>query len=154
MLLFAEPPDRLHAEILGPMGAPRVVVDAGGGVAAVALIGERTAYRGTLAPGRPLDFLGLEVSLEDLVTALVEGRHSEAGPQFVRIPEVGNGLPERFEIATADGAMRMRRLRFAGGAPKESIATGAVPNGFRILPLEDLGDGEAVFSRAAGEDAS
>lgn len=152
MLLFAELPDRLHAQVLGPMGGPRLIVDAGRGRAAVVLVGERTAYRGAMPPDGSLAFLGLDVRLEDLLGALLLGRADGAAPPFRRVPESGPGLPEQFRIETPTGSLDLTRLRFVRGDPDSSVATGAVPQGFRVLPLEELATGNGVFLEEAGED--
>ena len=141
--LFARTPGRLHAEILGPAGGTRVVIDGGNGNLAVTLVSEGESYVGPADPEGVASALGLRVSLDDLVTAFVAGEQSAASAlPFLRDPLSGAGLPRRFE-AQAGGRVLMLELRSERplAVPAESLGTGLPPGGTTLRPLRELRGG-------------
>ncbi|HKQ59695.1 MAG TPA: hypothetical protein VJS92_00340 [Candidatus Polarisedimenticolaceae bacterium] len=137
LLLFAAPPDRLHAEVLSPVGTTALVVDGGGGQLAVTVPGERTAYVGPERPEALERLLGLPLTLQGAVTALLEGPPSsstavqrEGGPRGT--------LPERLELRGSAGrlALRLQQRRAIPADRAAELGTGRPPAGVERLPLE------------------
>ena len=53
-------------------------------------------------------------------------------------------------IETPSGTLELKRLRFVRGNPDPSVATGAVPEGYRVFPLEDLAAGSGLLLEESG----
>lgn len=146
VLLWAEMPDRVHAEAVSPTGGTEVIVDGGGGTLSVAVVRDRTAYVGPATPDALRRVLGVPVSLAGLVRAILEGQGLEGeGIVMTREPESAPGLPRSFEIREARRAFRIdgrRLLRDARLAP--SAGTGSPPSGIETRPLDSLPSGGAL----------
>jgi hypothetical protein len=149
VLLHAELPDRIHAEVIGPVGGPRLIVDGGSGRLAVTFVAERTAYVGAARPQDLEAVFGVRITLADLVSGLLTGRASD-GPYSFRRSASPDGLPASIEVASADGdrlELRLKRLRpmVAG----QSLASGTPPPGIERRPLAELAgaDGVALLAR-------
>jgi hypothetical protein len=142
LLLFARAPDRLHAEVLGPVGGPQLVVDSGSGRLAVAFPGERVAYQGDADAGAIERVLGVRVAPAELVAFLTEGAPpASQGLRAEREPAVSAGLPRRVRLAAADASLTLeRRERRPPPADPDALGTGAAPDGFEVRPLADLPD--------------
>lgn len=140
LLLFAAPPDRIHAEVLGPVGSTEVVLDGGDGVVAISFPGERLAYVGPDEPYALERVLGLAITSSDLVGALLAGR-PVAGVEVERDGRDG-GLPRRCALRAGDRSLaielkRTRRVR----ARADELGRGEALPGMRVRPLEALGRG-------------
>lgn len=141
LLLYAALPDRVHAEVLPPVGGPRLVLDGGAGRLAVALVEERLAYVGDAEAGSLERVLGVRVTLASFVSALLLGHPAQAGEVSMRRePESGSGLPSSFELRRGSSALSLlrkkdgRRVLALGAA----VGSGTPPAGFRVLPLTEL----------------
>lgn len=154
LLLFAEPPDRLHAEMMGPVGGPRVVLDAGDGRLAVAFVEERVAYVGDAGAATFGRLLGVSVSLETLVSALAGGPVAAGSLVYAREPEDGPGLPASFEVRTDARTLRIDRTSRSPVRDTATLGTGTAPAGFEVRPLEELPveDGASLFDRGAEDE--
>ncbi len=139
LLLFARLPDRIHAEVLTPVGSTAMILDGGGGKLAVTLVRERRAFVGHSSPAIMERVFGLRLSVEELVRGLLTGDLPETGYAVVREATVPAGLPDRVEIASPSSRMilELKRLRPLGAAV-ESLGTGAPPPGLEIVALDEL----------------
>ena len=150
LLLYAELPDRVHAEILSPVGTTEVILDGGGGRIAVTLPRERVAYVGTGDTTALEQVLGLSLTLEQLVQALLGAGSSVEGLAYVREPPGTPGLPREFEIESAGNRLRMRLERTAPlRVSTAEFGNGEPPAGVEQRPLEALRD-VALPEDAAG----
>jgi hypothetical protein len=144
MLLFAAPPDRIHGEVLSPVGSTLLVFDGGAGKIAITLVRERVVFAGSAGPEAIEKLIGVPVGLEALVASLLSGAVQDPGHTVVREPEGREGLPERYEIAAGGRALQLQLKRLRGlGGRAASLGTGDPPPGFDLLPLEQfepLGD--------------
>jgi hypothetical protein len=141
VLLFAASPDRLHAEVLGPMGAPHLVVDGGGGRLAVAFPGEGVAYVGEADPEALGRVLGVPLPLEPFVRFLTDGVVPVAeGLTLQREPE-GGGLPRRIQVAARGASLSLTRRQWRPSPPDPSaLGTGVAPAGLELRPLWAMPD--------------
>lgn len=136
LLLFAAAPDRIHGEVLSPMGTTALIFDGGGGRIAITLVRDRIAYAGTAGPEVFEKLIGVPVRLEDLVESLLTGGGGGA-QRVVREPAEREGLPELYEISAGGRSLelqlkRLRSLdRWSGG-----LGTGEPPGELEPLPLE------------------
>ncbi len=140
LLLWVAEPGRLHAEALSPTGSPEVVLDGGGGRIAVSLPRRRTAYVGEASARAMERLLGVPLSLDDLVGAVLGvGASPDPAVRIDRAPASGGGLPERIEIRSGGRTLRLVRRSVATTTLGEGTGTGAPVSGLTALPLEDLG---------------
>jgi len=150
VLLWAETPDRLHAELLSPVGGVRFVLDAGRGSACVVDVAAATAYAGPAGPRAIEGLVGLPVSIEDAVDALLTGT-TPAGLRVERGGGEDGDLPKHFVIARGRRSLELTRVRFErGGQPAGALGTGQAPPGLTLHPLEDLPAASGVSARGEG----
>lgn len=150
VLLAAVPPDRLHVEILPPVGGPAWILDGGGGRVCLASVEERRAWSGSGDADTVERLLGLRASLADLVAAIVAGASPGDGWTVKRRPAEG-GLPERIEIARAGRGIALERRDVRPA--KREVGTGAPPSGFRVGPAEEM-PGPGLLEGLAEEEGS
>jgi hypothetical protein len=155
LLLFAELPDRLHAEVLPPVGGgPRLILDGGQGRLAVALVDERVAYVGDSGADTVGKAIGARISLGALVGFLLTGTESERSDLvMVREPAAREGLPDVLEIRSSERVLRIeRRGRAPVAASGSALGSGTPPQGFTVHSLADLDveEGQSVLDREAG----
>ena len=151
MLLYAELPDRVHAEILSPVGTTEVILDGGGGRIAVTLPRERAAYVGAGDTTALEQVLGLSLTLEQLVQTLLGAASSVEGLSFTRDPPATPGLPRSFEIESAGHRLRMRLERTAPlRVSTAAVGNGEPPEGVEQRPLEALRAVELPQDAAGG----
>ena len=153
LLLWADLPDRFHAELLPPVGGPEVIVDGGGGRLAITLVRERTAYVGPASRAAIEAVAGVPVPVEDLVRWIVVA--ADPVPRDVEVtrqPERAGGLPKRLEIRAGGRTLTIERRRLdARGALAAGAGTGAAPPGVAERPLEELPGAAAAASLGADE---
>lgn len=141
LLLFAELPDRLHGEVLSPLGSTEMIVDGGNGRLAVTLVDEGVAFTGIARRADMQRILGVSMTLGELVRGLLTGASPADGSQRVeRDASTAVGLPKRIRIEADGGGLllelkRFRPMRF----PAAGLATGSPPDGVEIRPLDELG---------------
>ena len=112
LLLFASLPDRLHGEVLSPVGTTELVVDAGGGRIAVTPVDEKISYVGESSPEIFEMLFGIPLELDRLVAAILAGEPPGGGLRLDRSP-AGAGLPFRVALE-AEGrslALELRRAQ-------------------------------------------
>ena len=152
LLLYAELPDRIHGEILSPVGTTELILDGGRGRVAVTVPRERVAYVGA-GDSRALEqVLGLSLTLEQLVGGLVGASGDLPGHRWSREPPGRAGLPETFEIEGGGHRLTLRlkrteRLRVSTA----SLGNGEAPPGVEVRPLESLQTVELPDDPAAGD---
>jgi len=139
MLLFAATPDRIHGEVLSPVGGTVLVFDGGAGKIAVTLVRDRVAFAGLAGPEVLEKLIGVPVRLEDLVQSLLHGEAGAGGHEVAREPVGRPGLPERYEISAAGRSLQLQLKRLQRlDRPAAGLGTGEPPPGLELLPLERL----------------
>jgi len=136
--LWAERPDRLHAELIAPVGGVTYILDAGGGQVCVVDVGEATAYVGEDGPGAIEALAGVRVSVADAVAALLTG----ASPEGMRVSRVGGDggtLPDKLTIEDSGRFLTIERVRVERGRTGDrALGTGLPPDRLRLRPLSNL----------------
>jgi hypothetical protein len=145
VLLFAALPDRIHAEILPPIGGPRLILDGGGGKLAVTFPGRRLSFVGPVGEQEIGRILGFPISLDDLVGAVLRGA-PPPGVGMARAPDGSHGLPDSFELELGGRSLRLELQGTRKHRRNEALGTGAPPPDSEVRPLEDLAlDGDPVL---------
>lgn len=138
LLLFAAAPDRLHAEVVSPLGATELVLDGNDSALSVALPRERLAFVGAPVPETMRRLVGVRVSVAALVGSLLEGRDAGEGVSVSRRGSVGS-LPRRFAVAGGERALELAlKRRSPLRARAAELGRGSAPAGFETRPLEEL----------------
>ena len=137
--LFVARPDRLHAEIAGPVGGPRLIVDGGGGRIAVSFVADRLAYVGEDARAGLRSVLGLDLGLEELVAAVLDGAAPAAVRAFEYTPGGPGGWPRRLAMSGSDVdvVLELRRTRALPASATTDLGTGTAAPGFEHRSLEE-----------------
>jgi hypothetical protein len=137
LLLHARPPDRVHAELIRPVGGTAWVFDAGDGQVSLTIVEEATAYVGAARADVVRRLLGVAVAPAAFVHAILDGEPPGDGIDVVRLPHGRPGLPQSFELREGTRGFRLERseIRRVGGP---GLGTGRPPAGVRQLPIEDL----------------
>jgi len=140
LLLWAELPDRLHAEFLGPFGGPELILDGGGGRLAITLVRDGTSYVGPASSKAIEAVTGVPVPLDVLVRWILTGPGDvPAGIEVTRDPANAPGLPLMLEIREGERKVRIERRRLEGvAALAGGTGTGAPPPGVQEKPLYEL----------------
>jgi len=148
LLLFAALPDRLHAEVLPPVGSPSLVLDAGDGKISIVSSRDRVAYVGVSTDDALRKAIGVDTTVEILVRAIVSGDVESGGVAIERDPPQGPGLPKRLALRSEAGALELRleKIRRSHGGDA-SLGRGVPPEGVATRPLEDLPELEAEADR-------
>jgi hypothetical protein len=141
LALWAERPDRLHAELMGPMGGVNFVLDSGGGQTCVVDVAAATAYVGADRAGGVGAIgalVGVRVSVADAVAALFSGA-APAGLHVTRDGSADGELPVTIRIADESRSIALTRLRFERGtADAAALGTGVPPPQLTVRPLEGV----------------
>jgi hypothetical protein len=141
--LWAERPDRLHAELIAPVGGVAYILDAGGGNVCVVDVGEAVAYVGEDGPDAIAALTGVRISVADAVAALLDGASSE-GITVSRLGGANGTLPDTLRIESGGRALAIERVRVARGATDAAaLGTGRPPERLRLRPLADFVPDEA-----------
>ena len=121
--IWADAPDRLHVEILPPVGGPSWIVDAGSGRLAVTDVEAATCWIGSETPGSIERWLGIATDVRGLISALLED---------------DGALPPAVELTgDALGRLRMERSGYRV-APRGSLGTATAPPGVDARPLDEI----------------
>jgi len=139
LMLYVSRPDRMHGEILGPLGGPQLIVDGGGGQLAVTWVRDRVAYVGQARPEIVRRVFGLSLSMEELVGAVLDGVLDDPSYTVVRSDEAAGSLPSSIEIHSDEIELRMnlRRMRALDKGASE-LGRGTPPPGMEVRPIEEL----------------
>ena len=138
LALWAERPDRLHAELVAPVGGVIFILDAGGGAVCIVDVTAATAYVGTDGPGAIAALTGVRVSVADAVAALLDGI-SPAGLTVARVGGAPGAPPESLRIEDGARSLAIDRLRFERvRTDPRALGTGVPPDGLRLRPLSCL----------------
>ncbi len=151
LLLYATLPDRIHGEILSPVGTTEVIVDGGGGRVAVTLPRKRVAYTGAGDAEAFEKVLGVRLSLEELVRGLLGHDVGDIGYEMEREPAGEVGLPAELRIAGSNHRLTLRlkskqRLRVSTA----TLGNGEPPPEMELRPLATL-DAVDLPRAAVGE---
>lgn len=139
VLLFAALPDRLHAEVLPPIGGPALILDGGDGRLAVTVGSREAAWVGEAGEDVLESILGFPVTLDALVRSLLQGAALEGPVQISRAPESGSGLPRSFSMVLPGRELRLELQRTRErGRGAYAIGTGTPPPGVEVHALEEL----------------
>ena len=147
-MVYAALPDRLHAEVLSPLGGTELIIDGGAGRLALSVVSERVAFVGRSDSEVLERIVGTPISLEELVRALLTGEHGGGGYRVQRWAAESPGLPERFEIGSEGRHLRLELKRLGNMRETPSrLATGEPVEGFERRSLDDFdwdwfGEGE------------
>ena len=139
LLLFAALRDRLHAEVLSPLGTMQLILDGGRGSLAITFVSEGVSFVGPARPEALARILGVPLSLEELVRGLLTGEIENDDITLVRTGDRNPGLPERLEIRADSSSLelRLKRPRQAR-ALEEELGTGRPPENTEVRPIEEL----------------
>ena len=137
LMLYATLPDRIHGEILSPVGTTEVIIDGGGGRVAVTLPRKRVAYTGDGDAAGLERVLGVHLSLEQLVRGLLGHEVSDTDYEVVRKPVGRTGLPDELHIAGPRGHRLSLRLKSRQPlrVSTETLGNGEPPPGVEQRPL-------------------
>jgi hypothetical protein len=137
--IWATRPDRLHVEVMGPVGGVHFVIDAGGGRACVIDVDGATAFVGEDDPSAFDALVGIHVSAEDAVGALLSG--TSPGGWTVERDGPVEALPKSLRID--DGASRLVLTRtglLRGAATARGLGSGEPPASLPVRPLAEIAD--------------
>ena len=139
LLLYADLPDRVHGEVLSPLGTSLLIVDGGAGRLAVTFAREGESFVGPSTAEDLGRILGVRLGLHELVRALLSGVCNSADYRLERSDDPVPGLPRMLSIrgAASSLTLELRRLRPVAADPA-ALGTGRPPSGTTVRPLSDL----------------
>ncbi len=137
--LFAELPDRLHGEVISPVGGTHLIVDAGDDRLSIAVVRERVAFVGHADPDIFEALLGVRLSLRDLVRLLLTGKSPDGDHVVTRVARREVDLPDQLEVRSATRQLSLiLKHRQAYAPPNERIGCGEPPPGMEQRSLDEL----------------
>jgi len=136
MLLHVATPDRIHAEILTPVGTTVWILDAGNGRLSMTDVRHGEAWVGDDDGTMLGDWIGVRLTAQSLVGAILEGV-APNGWRVERQASPTSILPESLEVEDAHVRLTfdLRRIRPLGG-DAASLGTGRPPPGVQIHELD------------------
>lgn len=138
--VWAAEPDRLHAEIVAPVGGVTHTLDAGGGRVCVVDVARGIAYVGDDGTGALEALVGLPVSIADAVAALLRGV-APAGVSVTRNGGEDGSLPLNVRISDGVRFIALSRVRVdRARTDAEALGTGIPPARLPVEPLERLAE--------------
>lgn len=144
IVVWAAEPDRLHAEIVAPVGGVTLTLDAGGGRVCVVDVARGIAYAGDDGKDALAALVGVPVSVRDAVAALLHGV-APAGLSVSRDGGEDGALPSDFRIADGVRFLSLARVRIdRARADAGALGTGIPPSRLPVHPLESLDDPEVL----------
>lgn len=132
--VHAARPDRLHLEVLPPVGGTAFILDAGGGEVAASWVDDRVCLAGPSDAASMGRLLGIAIDARGWVETLLDGAPAE-GIAVEREGEPG-GLPLALVLRRGSLEVRLERreLRRATGA----VGNGRPPEGFAVHPIATM----------------
>jgi hypothetical protein len=137
LLVWAEAPDKLHAELLPPVGGSPLTLDAGEGRAVLLDTSERTAYVGDAGPDAIASLTGVRIGVPEAVAALLSGVEPE-GARVERDASASGTLPDLFSVELSGAKLALTRIRWERGSKTGGLGTGTPPEGWPVRPLGEL----------------
>ncbi len=137
LILWVARPDRLHAEIVPPVGGVRFTLDAGGGRACVIDAADGVAYAGSDGAEAVDVLTGIRITVPEAVAALLDGA-SPPGWSAEREGDTPGELPRRLHLASGPRSMTLTLENVVRSAAAGPLGTGAPPAGLLVRPLEEL----------------
>lgn len=138
LVLWVARPDRLHAEIVPPIGGVRFTLDAGGGRACVVDAADGVAYAGSDGVDAVDALTGIRITVPEAVAALLDGA-APPGWSAERDGDAPGELPRRLHLASGPRSMTLTLEHVVRSAAAGPLGTGAPPAGLPVRPLEELG---------------
>lgn len=139
LLLYAALPDRVHGEVLSPVGTTELIFDGGRGRVALTVPRDRRSYVGDGDAAGMAKILGVRLTLAELVSGLLGERTVDSDYRVERIPRNTAGLPRSLAIT---GEAHRLSLRLKKKRPlrisTETLGNGAPPPGMETAPLDAL----------------
>ncbi len=152
--IWAEPPDRLHVELIAPLGGVTLILDAGGGNVCIVDTAAATAYTGKDGPDAIEALVGVRVSVAEAVAALLQGA-PPGGLTVTRAGGAEGALPRKLRIVDGARSITLARMRYQRGTTdSRSLGTGVPPKQFPARPIEDFGAQPAPDPERAGGERS
>jgi hypothetical protein len=151
--LFAAAPDRLHVEVVTPVGTTEAIVDGGAGRVALSIPRRRSSWVGDADETAMGSLIGLPLTLSEIVGAILGDEVVRPGCEVHRSPDDPGFLPSELEIAFRGVGLRLRlkRARPIRGDPAV-LGTGDPPPGMEVHPLKDWIDSNGPLLVEAGEE--
>lgn len=142
LMLYAEAPDAIHAEVVAPIGGTVLIVDGNDDEIAVSFVRDRLAFVGRSTSDAADYLLGFPLAPSELVTLLQSGR----APEGIGVEREGGATlyPERLVIETEGARLELERRRVRPLPAGSVLGDAQVPPGFERRPLEALRAIEAV----------
>jgi hypothetical protein len=143
VLLYAALPDRIHGEIVSPVGTTEMIIDGGAGRLAVTINDEGVSYVGDAEPSALERILGVRLTLRELVSGLLTGQLDDDAWRVDRSSSADGELPASIEFRSSNAKLTLvlKRLRPLGTDPRD-LGRGAPPEGTERRPLDALGQDE------------
>lgn len=132
--VHARPPDRLHLEVIAPVGGTVFVLDAGNGSVAAAWMEDRFAIEGSSDRASMERLLGIPLDAAGWVTTILDG--STGGAVEVDREGAPGALPRRL-VLRRDALEVQLKLEDVRGIRGE-VGNGRPPPGFEVLPLSSM----------------
>ena len=137
LILWVARPDRLHAEVVPPVGGVRFTLDAGGGRACVVDASDGVAYAGSDGPDAVDALTGIRITVPEAVAALLDGA-SPPGWSVERDGDAPGELPRRLHLASGPRSMTLTLEAVVRSVAAAPLGTGSPPSGMPVRPLEEL----------------
>jgi hypothetical protein len=137
LILWVGRPDRLHAEIVPPVGGVRFTLDAGGGRACVIDAADGVAYAGSDGVEAVDALTGIRITVPEAVAALLDGA-APPGWSVERDGDAPGELPRRLHLASGARSMTLTLENVVRSIAAGPLGTGAPPAGLPVRPLEEL----------------
>ena len=136
--LWLAPPDRLHAEVLSPVGQTVLILDGGGGKLSVLDVSEKIAYTGGLQDSRDAlqSWLGTDWTTEEMVTAIL-GTGSSVDRWSVEREGRDGRFPRFLRIAGRGVTLSLELKRWRTAPSEVDLGEAEIPQGYEVRPLAD-----------------
>jgi hypothetical protein len=139
VLLYAALPDRIHAEVITPLGSTALILDGGNGRLAVTFVRDDLAFVGSAEPQALAAVFGVELALDRLVAGLLTGEWSDVRYALDRVSLIDPGLPESMTISGEGQELQLRLRRLQPlRAVEATLGTGEPRPGIEQRPLSEL----------------